>query len=113
MKLITKAIEKAAPALYSSEGPDAVPLGDTVVVAKFFDPTGRYTFYVMEYDPERRLAFGWCVSPLGPECDELGYASIDELEEIKGALGLGIERDLHFSPKPFRDIAHTLEPGRC
>jgi len=109
MKLITKAIEKAAPALYSKE---EQPLGDRTVVAKFFDPTGRYTFYMIEYDPEQRLAFGWVVSPLGSDCDELGYVSIDELEEIKGAFGLGIERDRHFSPKPFRDVAHTLEPGR-
>jgi len=109
MKLITKAIEKAAPALHSNE---AQPLGDRTVVAKFFDPTGRYTFYMMEYDPKDRLAFGWCVSPLGPECDELGHASIDEMEAVKGAWGLGIERDRHFSPKPFRDVAHTLKPGR-
>ena len=109
MKLITKAIEKAAPPLYSDDG---LPLEDRTVVAKFFDPTGRYTFYMMEYDPKDRLAFGWCVSPLGPDCDELGYVSINELEEVKGALGLGIERDRLFSPKPFRDVAHTLKPGR-
>ena len=109
MKLITKEIESAAPALHSNEGQ---PLGDRTVVAKFFDPTGRYTFYMIEYDPKDRLAFGWAVSPLGSECDELGYASIDELEEVKGALGLGIERDTAFRPKPFRDVAHTLSPGR-
>tara|TARA_Y100000310_G_scaffold151304_1_gene150915 strand:- start:2200 stop:2355 length:156 start_codon:yes stop_codon:yes gene_type:complete len=42
-------------------------------------------------------------------CDELGYVSINELEEIKGALGLGIERDRLFSPKPFGDV---VELGR-
>jgi hypothetical protein len=109
MTLITKAIKKTAPALYSTED---VALGDKTVVASFFDPTGRYTFYMLEYDPEQRLAFGWVVSPISPDFDELGYASIDELEGVHGALGLGIERDIHFSPKPFRDVAHTLEPGR-
>ena len=107
--LLTKEIKKAAPPLNSTEG---VPIGDKTVVAKFFDPTGRYTFYMMEYSPKQRLAFGWCVSPQSSEYDELGYVSIDELEKVKGAFGLGIERDIHFSPKPFRDVAHELKPGR-
>ena len=109
MMLLTKAIKKAAPPLYSTED---VALGDKTVVAKFFDPTGRYTFYMLEYDPEKRLAFGWCVSPLGSDYDELGYTSIDELEGVRGAFGLGIERDMYFSPKPFRDVARDLKPGR-
>jgi hypothetical protein len=109
MKLITKAIADAAPALYANEGQS---LGDQKVIAKFFDPTGRYEFYMLEYNAEDRLAFGWTVSPLGPDCDELGYASIDEMEEVKGAFGLGIERDTSFTPKPFRDVADTLSPGR-
>ena len=29
--------------------------------------------------------------------DELGYFSLAELEGIRGPLGLGIERDLHWS----------------
>jgi len=105
MKLITKAIEKAAPALYADEDQ---ALEDKQVVAKFFDPTGRFTYYMMEYDPEERMAFGWCVSPLGPDCDELGYMTIDEMEEVKGRFGLGIERDQSFTPRPFRDIAPDL-----
>ena len=109
MMLLTKEIKKAAPPLNSTED---VPIGDKTVVAKFFDPTGRYTFYMMEYDPEQRLAFGWVVSPISPDYDELGYASIDVLEGVRGAFGLGIERDMYFSPKPFRELAHELKPGR-
>jgi hypothetical protein len=109
MMLLTKAIKKAAPPLYSTED---VALGDKTVVASLFDPTGRFTFYMMEYDPEQRLAFGWVVSPISPEYDELGYISVDELEGVRGALGLGIERDMYFSPKPFRDVARDLKPGR-
>lgn len=111
MKLITKAVEKAAPPLDSTGMDDALQaakgytIGDRTVVAKFFDPTGRFTFYMLEYDPKQRLGFGWVVSPLGPDCDELGYVSIDELEGVKGAFGLGIERDRLFSPKPLGDVA--------
>jgi hypothetical protein len=101
MRLITEAIKETAPALYSTED---VALDDKLVVASFFDPTGRYTFYMMEYDPKQRLGFGWVVSPLGPECDELGYVSIDELEGVKGAFGLGIERDILFSTKPLEEV---------
>jgi hypothetical protein len=54
----------------------------------------------MEYCPERNLCFGW-VEGFEPE---LGYFSLDELAEIKGPLGLRIERDLNFCPKPLSEI---------
>ena len=92
MKLITKAIEDHTPPLYAfeAEKPEHIP-----VTAKLFDPMGRFTFYMTEYDPEDRRAFGWVVSPLGPDCDELGYVSIAELEELSGAHW--IERDMYFT----------------
>ena len=95
MKLITKEIERKAPALYSQESKSA---DETQVVAKFFDPCGAATWYMTEYDPDDRLAFGWVTLGFGPGCDELGYFSIAELESIRGALGLGIERDTHWEP---------------
>ena len=101
MKLITKEIERKAPPLYANE--NVTPLGDVVVVAKFFDPTGRYTFYMTEYDSDDRMGYGWVVSPSDPTFDELGYVSIDELKKVRGALRLGIERDRYFSPKPLRE----------
>jgi hypothetical protein len=56
MKLITAAILKAAPALYATK---KVPTEDKLLVAKFFHPSGRGTWYMAEYDPEQRLAFGF------------------------------------------------------
>lgn len=44
----------------------------------------------------RRLFFGLVI---GHE-PELGYFSVDELEQVRGRLGLPIERDLHFTPAP-------------
>lgn len=35
---------------------------------------------------------------------ELGYFSLSELEEARDALGLPIERDLHFQPKSLREL---------
>lgn len=97
MKLLTKALLASLPPLYSTENVEAE---DKVAVVKFFDPAGRYTFYVTEGGPDNddvRL-FGYVVSPLGPGCDEWGYASLNELQEVTNRFGLGIERDIHWKP---------------
>lgn len=102
MKLITKEIEAKLPPLYSQENTP-----DPVAVVKLFDPCGRYTFYVLEGRREADgdlLLFGFCRSPLGPDCDEMGYVSLRQLERVRGPFGLGIERDLYFNPTPLSKI---------
>lgn len=91
MKLLTKEIERSIPPLYSQED-----VADPMVVVKFFDACGSWTWFVTEYDPVERLCFGLVH---GFE-EELGYFSLAELESVKGPLGLGIERDLYFKPAP-------------
>jgi len=94
MKLITKAIEKATPKLYSNDEKTAE---ETMVVAKFFNPYGSATWWMTEYDSEQKLAFGY--ADLGFGCPELGYFSIAEMEEIRVKPFDGkIERDIHFMP---------------
>lgn len=69
--------------------------GDSArVVAKFFFPAGRYTFFATEGEEQDGdvLLFGYCVSPLGPDCDEWGYTSLAELQSVC-VRGLRIERD--------------------
>ena len=90
MKLLTKELEAKLPPLYSqnSKGYEAIAL------AKFFTPDSNWTWYVTEYDPLERIFFGLVD---GFEM-ELGYFSLDELQSIKGSLGLSIERDIYFSP---------------
>ena len=39
---------------------------------------------------------------------ELGYVSLNELRSVRGPLGLPIERDLYWQPKPLREIAPEL-----
>jgi len=90
MKLITKEIEKKAPAIGTTGEMDP---SDIKVVAKFFFPAGNWTWYMTEYDPEERLCFGFVI---GHE-NELGYWSMDELEEIF-VNGLRVERDRWFAP---------------
>jgi len=95
MELMTKELEQLFPPLYATEGKDPK---DIKVIAKFFDPCGSWAWYATEYDPHKRIFFGYVK---GFE-NELGYFSLDELQSVKGPLGLGIERDLYFG------LEHTL-----
>lgn len=64
-------------------------------VVKLFNPGGAATWLLTELDPdESDIAFGLC--DLGMGSPELGSVRISELEEYKGLLGIGIERDLYF-----------------
>jgi len=72
---------------------------DPFVVAKFFNPCGSQTWYVVEYDPEQKLIFCYVTGMIQ---DEWGYTSLEELESVKLPIpGLTIERDLYFEQGPF------------
>ena len=96
MKLLTKAIEKKLPALYSQDGK-----GDNAkVYVKFFTPWSNWTWYATEYDPETGDFFGWVE---GHE-KEYGYFNLYELQSIKGPFGLKIERDILFETTTLGEI---------
>lgn len=68
-----------------------------IPVVKLFTPDANCTWLLTELDPEEPdIAFGLC--DLGMGCPELGSVRISEIESVRGALGLPVERDLHFSP---------------
>ena len=94
MKLMTKALEKDLPPLYSQE-----KVEDPLARVKFFHPLSHWTWYGIEYDQEKKLFFGLVY---GDE-PELGYFSLEELESIV-VHGLRIERDLCFDPIPLSEI---------
>lgn len=73
------------------------PIGGKKIVAKFFFPAGRYTFFATEGEPEGNdfMFFGYCLSDLGEDCDEWGYTSLSELMSVRLSL-LHMERDIHF-----------------
>lgn len=95
MQLMTKELEEQFPPLYSTE--DKEPK-DIKIIAKFFHPCNHWTWYATEYDPETRIFFGY----VRGDFDEFGTFSLDELQSIRGPLGLGMERDLYFGE-------HTLD----
>jgi hypothetical protein len=97
MMLLTKALEKR----FAEVGRQDVK--DPVIITKFFNPTGRGTWYAVAYDPKEKLFFGY-VSIFGDFCDEWGYFSLAELESWKCLWGLGIERDLYWTEKKASEV---------
>lgn len=76
---------------------------DPIVPVKLFMPDGPGTWYLIEFDPEERIAF--CYADIGlPGCAELGYTSLDEIESIRGVLGLPVEQDKFWKPCPLSEV---------
>ena len=90
-RLLPDDVAARLPRLYATEREE-----DPIAHVKFFTPDSSWTWYVTEYDPKQRLCFG-LVHGLERE---LGYFSLEELEEVRGPLGLPIERDLYWQPVP-------------
>lgn len=97
MELLPKEIEETLPPLYATEN---IAIKNKIVKVKFFSPDTNWTWYGVEFDKLNRIFFGYVCGI----AKEWGYFSLDELEEVKGPLGLHIERDLHFKEQPFGKI---------
>jgi len=99
MELMPDDVRKGLPGLYAQEelGPDAV------AHVKYFTPDSSWTWYATEFDGEDTF-FGLVD---GFE-KELGYFSLGEMQNVRGPLGLHIERDLYWQPKTLREIAPEL-----
>jgi hypothetical protein len=93
--LLTEQLIRKLPRLYECEKQGL----DALAQVKFFTPDSNWTWYATEYDGED-VFFGLVV---GHET-ELGYFSLSELLSVRGPLGLPVERDLYFIPKPLKDL---------
>ena len=109
MKLLTKEIRGKIPKIKATDG---VPLEEKVVVVKFFDPTGSWTWYAVEGEAvlddagnEVDYEFFGLVDGLEKEW---GYWTLNQLKEakrgIKGLQSLPIERDLNYTGVKIKDI---------
>ena len=87
----------------TGELPTAAP------VVKLFVPWGAATWLVCELDPETNVAFG--LADLGFGSPELGHFSIDEISQIRGPVGLRIERDAHFRHDTDKDSILDYSDG--
>src|SRR5205823_4973798 len=102
MTLFPEEIRKQLPPLYSQEHEQ-----DPIVSAKFFHPNSHWTWYAIEFYPNHGMFFGWVYG----DYPELGYFSLTELEEVKDQLGIGVERDAHFTPMRLSEVK-KLQPDR-
>lgn len=99
MKLLTSEIKKRLInfPLYSQESKK----GEAVCSAKYFFPAGAWTWYILEGNIETDEYFGVVINDCGE--GEYAYISINELQNLK-VRGLGVERDICFSPCKLKDI---------
>lgn len=95
LQLMTDEIRARLPELGANEKLGLEALGQV----KYFTPDSNWTWYASEFDGED-LFFGLVI---GFEI-ELGYFSLSELQEVRGPLGLQIERDLYYEPQSLHDL---------
>ena len=94
MELIPKEIADKIPKLYETEN----QIEPIAYVKLFID---GWTWYITELSIDGDTAFGYVVSPFGAE---LGYFSLEEIKEIRGSLGFGVQMDLSFKPTKLSSI---------
>src|SRR5260370_42231134 len=105
------------PPLYSQEERGLEALAQ----AKFFTPDSNWTWYISEGSPvdedgyfdtdKEKVEFLFFGLVVGHEI-EFGYVALSELEQVRGPLGLPIERDLHFEPKTLKELQSLHLKGR-
>lgn len=99
LKLLTKQQEAQIPPLGSTE-----KTADPTVWVKWFTPDSSFTWYVTERDPQTGRCFGVTVNPASNMPWELGFFDQHEIESVRGHLGLPVERDKWFKPRPLSKV---------
>ena len=108
MKLLPKEIREQLPPLYSQDGKG----GKAIVYTKYFTPSSNWTWLITEGEPvldesQNEVDYKFFGLVFGHE-REFGYVLLSELEEVRGPMGLPIERDLHFRPKTLEEIVPKM-----
>jgi hypothetical protein len=111
MKLLPPEIREILPPLYSQDGKG----GKAVAYVKYFTPSSSWTWLVTEGEPvldesQKEVDYKFFGLVFGHE-REFGYFLLSELEEVRGPMGLPIERDLWFKPKMLQEIAPEMFKG--
>lgn len=91
-------LREKIPKLYDTEN-----TASPTVWVKLFTPDSSWTWYVIEFDGDD-ICFGYVV---GHEA-ELGYFLLSDIACARGGLGLPVERDLFFDPKPLEEVKAFL-----
>lgn len=90
--------------------------GDIIIPVKLFDLWSTIKWWLAEYDPENKIAFGYVT---GFFEDEWGAVSLEELESLNLAIEIinfgkvwntpRIEVDRYFKPTRFPDLPFQKE----
>ena len=88
--LIPKEILETIPDLYAS-----TDIIEPLCKVKLFTPDGNWTWFIIEVSKEDSSTCYGCVKGW---VSELGYFSLEEITNVRGALNLPVERDIHFNP---------------
>ena len=88
--LIPKELLEQIPNLYETERSL-----NPICHIKLFTPTSIFSWFIIEISKDD---MDTCYGLVKGFESELGYFSLKELESIKGKLGVGVERDLFFTP---------------
>ena len=111
MKLLTdddlKKLQAQDP--YHPSGPHReLTTEELIVVVKFFTPDSSWTWFAVSASQDEDngdVQFFGFVNGLEAE---LGYFWLSELESARGPLGLPIERDLYWQPKPLSQVMEEV-----
>ena len=91
------------------------------IIVKYFAPWGAATWWITTATPLDEIngepcdpaqakdwhMFGFVTLGLGPDCDELGYTLLSELQKLSGPFGLKVERDLHYAGHQLAEVMQT------
>ena len=89
-KLLPLSIIKNIPNLYETENQE-----EKICYVKLFLADSNWTWYIIEIDKQDNNTCFGLVDGLEKE---LGYFTLSELENLKGAFGLKVELDTSFKP---------------
>ena len=94
MQLMTKELQAEFKKMGRQEHENA---DDTIILAHFFNPTGGGDWFISEYNEEEETIYGYA-SLFNDHCNEWGYTSLDELQNMRLPFELGIERERSWTP---------------
>ena|ERR1041385_2605772 len=72
-----------------------------ILFVKLFDPTGSWTWFLSEWNPRDQDS---CFGLVHGFEKEWGYISLAELAVVPGAMGIGIEIDMHWIPRRASEV---------
>ena len=109
MELMPESLANTLPKLYETEN---IQTENKLLLVRYIAIFSNWEWLVSEYDPIEGIAFGYVISGLGSDCNEWGYFSIEELEQMNGD-NLQIIREEDFQPITFKELQKLLGDSKC